>query len=255
MSRVLDLWAGMTGTVLPFAGSLAPEGWLLCYGQAVSRAVYPHLFDKIGTTFGAGDGSTTFNVPDLRGRVAAGKGDMGGTATNVLTAAKTGAVNAGSALMTGIPSTSNLHVGMRVFSPLFAAGTTIVSIDSSSQVTMSSVATGSANPATVNFGVVNENALGDAGGSRGSVLTSGQMPAHSHNGSTDSAGAHTHTAQGVGTGGTAFATSTGNTPAETTVATSSAGAHTHNVTVSSTGGGEMHSNIQPTIVLNHIIKA
>lgn len=85
MSRVLDLWAGMTGTVLPYAGTAAPEGWLLCFGQAVSRATYPNLFDRIGTTFGAGDGSTTFNVPDLRGRVAAGKDDMGGTAASRLT--------------------------------------------------------------------------------------------------------------------------------------------------------------------------
>lgn len=85
MSRVLDLWAGMTGTVLPYAGTAAPEGWLLCFGQAVSRTTYPNLFARIGTTFGVGDGSTTFNVPDLRGRVAAGKDDMGGTAANRLT--------------------------------------------------------------------------------------------------------------------------------------------------------------------------
>lgn len=90
MSRVLDLWAGMTGTVLPYAGTTAPDGWLLCFGQAVSRATYPNLFTRIGTTFGAGDGSTTFNVPDLRGRVAAGKDDMGGTAASRLTNAGDG---------------------------------------------------------------------------------------------------------------------------------------------------------------------
>ena len=72
MSRVLDLWAGMTGTVLPFAAADAPEGWLLCPGQAVSRATYANLFAKIGTTFGVGDGSTTFNVPDLRGEFIRG---------------------------------------------------------------------------------------------------------------------------------------------------------------------------------------
>lgn len=90
MSRVLDLWAGMTGTVLPFAGATAPEGWLLCFGQAVSRTTYPHLFAKIGTTFGTGNGSTTFNVPDMRGRVPAGKDDMGGTAAGRLTNSGTG---------------------------------------------------------------------------------------------------------------------------------------------------------------------
>ena len=69
-----------SGTVLPFAGTTAPIGFLLCSGQAVSRSTYPDLFAAIGTTYGAGDGSTTFNVPDLRGRVPAGKDDMGGGA-------------------------------------------------------------------------------------------------------------------------------------------------------------------------------
>lgn len=90
MSRVLDLWAGMTGTVLPFAGTDAPDGWLLCFGQAVSRATYANLFSKIGTTFGSGDGTSTFNLPDLRGRVSAGKDDMGGTAASRLTNSGTG---------------------------------------------------------------------------------------------------------------------------------------------------------------------
>lgn len=67
------------------ARSTAPAGWLMCYGQAVSRTTYALLFTAIGTTYGTGDGSTTFNVPDLRGRVAAGKDDMGGSAASRLT--------------------------------------------------------------------------------------------------------------------------------------------------------------------------
>jgi microcystin-dependent protein len=67
------------GTLLPFAGAAAPAGFLLCSGQAVSRTDYADLFAVIGTTYGAGNGTTTFNLPDLRGRVAAGKGDMGGS--------------------------------------------------------------------------------------------------------------------------------------------------------------------------------
>lgn len=89
--RSLELLA--PGIVLPFAGSTAPTGWLLCAGQAVNRTAYAGLFAAIGTTFGAGDGSTTFNVPDLRGRVAAGADAMGGTAANRLT--NTGAGNPG----------------------------------------------------------------------------------------------------------------------------------------------------------------
>ncbi len=59
------------GGVMPFAGSTAPAGWLLCYGQAVSRSQYGELFAVLGTSYGSGDGSTTFNLPNL---VAAGSG-------------------------------------------------------------------------------------------------------------------------------------------------------------------------------------
>lgn len=74
----------------PYAGASAPSGWLLCYGQAISRTTYAALFAAISTAFGAGDGSTTFNVPDCRGRVPAGKDDMGGVAASRLTTAGSG---------------------------------------------------------------------------------------------------------------------------------------------------------------------
>ena len=78
------------GSVTAFAGSSAPAGWLICGGQAVSRSDYSGLFSVIGTTYGSGNGSTTFNIPDLRGRTVAGEDDMGGTAANRLTAAGSG---------------------------------------------------------------------------------------------------------------------------------------------------------------------
>ena len=74
-----------SGTMSAYAGSSAPSGWLFCYGQAVSRTNYAALFLAIGTTYGAGDGSTTFGLPDIRGRVIAGKDNMGGTAASRLT--------------------------------------------------------------------------------------------------------------------------------------------------------------------------
>lgn len=60
------------GSITAFAGSTIPANWLLCNGQAISRTDYSELFAVVGTTYGAGDGSTTFNLPDLRGRVAVG---------------------------------------------------------------------------------------------------------------------------------------------------------------------------------------
>lgn len=62
------------GTILPFGGAAAPIGWFLCQGQAISRITYADLFAVIGTSFGAGDGSTTFNIPDLREATVKGTG-------------------------------------------------------------------------------------------------------------------------------------------------------------------------------------
>ena len=73
------------GIVSAFVGVTAPAGWLMCYGQAVSRTEYSALFTALSTTYGSGDGSTTFNVPDLRGRAIAGVDNMGGTAASRLT--------------------------------------------------------------------------------------------------------------------------------------------------------------------------
>lgn len=63
-----------SGSIMPYGGEIAPEKWLLCHGQAISRTEYASLFNAIGTRFGAGDGSTTFNVPDLRGEFLRGAG-------------------------------------------------------------------------------------------------------------------------------------------------------------------------------------
>ena len=80
-----------TGSIIMYGAATAPTGWLLCDGSAVSRTTYADLFAIIGTTFGVGNGSTTFNLPDLRDRFVVGAGtsynnnDTGGEATHVLT--------------------------------------------------------------------------------------------------------------------------------------------------------------------------
>lgn len=65
------------GVVQAFAGSAAPTGWLLCDGSAISRTTYAALFTALSTTYGVGDGSTTFNLPDMRGVYARGVGTNG----------------------------------------------------------------------------------------------------------------------------------------------------------------------------------
>lgn len=77
-----------TGSILEYGGSTAPTGWLLCDGSAVSRSTYVALWNVIGDAYGAGDGSTTFNLPDRRGRVGIGvngtylRGSTGGSETS-----------------------------------------------------------------------------------------------------------------------------------------------------------------------------
>lgn len=73
MARVLVSKTSITGEVKAFAGTLAPEGYLFCQGQTVSRTTYAELFAAIGTAHGQGDGSTTFNLPDYRGQFLRGR--------------------------------------------------------------------------------------------------------------------------------------------------------------------------------------
>ena len=84
-----------SGMIVAWPSDTIPTGWLLCDGSAVSRTTYADLFARIGTTFGAGDGSTTFNVPNIKGKVIVGKdasqnefdtmGETGGAKTHTLT--------------------------------------------------------------------------------------------------------------------------------------------------------------------------
>lgn len=86
------------GVVEMFAGATAPTGYLICDGAAISRTTYAALFAIIGTTYGAGNGSTTFNIPNLKGKVAVGRdasqtefdvlGESGGAKTHALTVAQ-----------------------------------------------------------------------------------------------------------------------------------------------------------------------
>ena len=67
-----------TGAIILYGGTTAPTDWLLCDGTAVSRTTYANLFGIIGTSYGVGDGSTTFNVPDFLGRTVIGTGSGSG---------------------------------------------------------------------------------------------------------------------------------------------------------------------------------
>jgi len=181
-----------TGSLTPYAGSSAPTGWLFCYGQAVSRVTYVDLFTAIGTTYGSGDGSTTFNLPDLRGRVIAGKDDMGGASANRLT-------------------------------------------DQS--------------------GGLNGDILGDSGGSETHTLTTAQMPTHTHtvNSVTVYAASVSGTNSGTSYSGLSY-TSVNDFDSITRFGTTGDGVNSHTASLANTGSGAAHNNVQPTFILNYIIK-
>jgi microcystin-dependent protein len=86
--------ARITGEIISYGGALAPEGWLVCDGSQVSRTVYADLFTVLGVSYGAGNGTNTFNLPNLQGRVPIGvdgtftRGSSGGAAAHTLTAAE-----------------------------------------------------------------------------------------------------------------------------------------------------------------------
>ena len=91
---------GITGEIKIWTTGTAPTNWLICNGAAISRTTYANLFAVIGTVYGVGDGSTTFNIPNLKGKVVVGfnsaetefdaLGETGGAKTHTLTSAQSG---------------------------------------------------------------------------------------------------------------------------------------------------------------------
>lgn len=79
-----EMSAAMVGQIIMFGGTTPPGGWKKCDGSAISRADYSALFNVIGTTWGSGNGTTTFNLPDLRGRAPIGAGQGSGLTSRTL---------------------------------------------------------------------------------------------------------------------------------------------------------------------------
>ena len=108
------------GVIFEYAASAAPTGWLLCDGSAVSRLTYASLFAIIGTTWGAGDGSTTFNVPDRRGTAGIGMGTGSGLTARTLAA--TGGEETHLLITSEMPSHSHAPSIKTYFAELNLAG-------------------------------------------------------------------------------------------------------------------------------------
>jgi len=128
-----------TGSITAYASSTAPTGWFLADGSAVSRSLYSILFDVIGTTYGVGDGSTTFNIPNLNGRNIIG---YGSATTTIDTMGETGGEDEHllSAGESGLPA----HTHTVNSSSNIGGGLTGIQASISSNITAGSINTGSA---------------------------------------------------------------------------------------------------------------
>jgi microcystin-dependent protein len=182
------------GGMLDYTGSTAPNSaFVLPYGQAISRTTYSAYFTLVSTTYGVGDGSTTFNVPDLRGRVVAGKDDMGGSSANRLTDADDG---------------------------------------------------------------LNGDTLGDTGGGETQTLAQTNLPNVNFtvaSGQTVS-GTVTITSRGAGTSGSGLTSLGLSGSNQETVTGTFSGTVTNTGTAASGGSGTAFGVIQPTIILNKILR-
>lgn len=244
------------GAVIEYAGVNAPPTWMFAAGQEVSRTQYAALWVAMGSP-NTGNGSTTFTLPDYRGRVGVGRDDMGGTAANRITQAVSG-INANTL---GASGGAQSHTLTLPETPAHNHGGEVGD-------------GGSHNHTASNAGGHNHGGQAGAGGT------------HSHTGTADNGGTHDHDVQydNGGSGGLiAFVRATGasvlgyiktlvggahshslsistapnhthpiTTDGDHTHPISTAPAHKHPIT--SAGEGKAHNNLQPLIVTNYIIK-
>ena len=193
---------GAPGLIFPFAGSSTPTGFLACDGSAVSRATYAALFTAISTTWGAGDGSTTFNLPDLRGRsiIGAGTGTKVATfasrSSNVITVTgltdaannefQTGqlvAYSAPSGAMTGLTSGNNYYL-IRTGNLTFSLASSLANAQNGTAIALSSDGTG-----TQTFTLtLTARSLGQTGGEETHAISATETLAHVHNVNTPGGG-------------------------------------------------------------------
>jgi microcystin-dependent protein len=245
-----SLWknepAAPAGVINQYAGTSAPTGYLLCNGSAISRTTYANLFAVLGTTYGAGNGSTTFNIPDLQTRIPVGYQAPAslGTATitiaapSVITRANHGLATGQivyftttGALPTGITANTRYWVNTLTTST-FRLSTSLANALAGTSITTSGTQSGTHTVFSASF---------DLGRSNGEVvhtITSLEMPSHTH---TSNAG------EGSGSGATRDAPAGGTDGYKATY-------YTPSLVINATGGGLPFSNMPAYQVVNYIIK-
>lgn len=245
------------GSIQPWLGASAPSGWLFCTGQEVSRSTYSNLFSIISTRFGTGNGSTTFNVPDLQGFQVIGTSSALGNVDNTSTfrlgtnSAEVVAVHSPSAAnhshtLTYTEATESQHTNSHSHSATVSDGSASSSGHSFSSTSLpgqthghtASVASGGSTVATT------------TGVTRASV-------GHTHTAPTVSSGSHSHSvstsswsAHSAHSHSPTFSLSTSGNTSSATPAT-----HNHTPTISTDGGHAHSAHSYKTYMVHYIIKA
>lgn len=238
------------GDIKMTARGTVPTGWLLCDGSAISRSTYSTLFTAIGVNYGAGNGTTTFNIPNFAGRVPVGRDNMSGTAANISQRSTTIDTNSGSPTAT-VGSGSGLSVGMFVFSANVPDGTTIIA-RSGATITLSANATASASGTAARISLINDpQSRGGVGGGAVHTMIEDQVAAHRH-----FAAANVTVASSVAVSASnqiAEDFQSGNGELNYDFSGSATDATVGRTSL--TGGGNPHPNMQPSLVVNYLIYA
>lgn len=235
------------GLISPYAGSSAPAGWLLCDGTAVSRTTYASLFSITSTTYGTGDGSTTFNLPDLRGRgsVGSGTGSKAITLPGTAIGSNQITVTASPDLIQGMPvtytgsgitglTTSTVYYVITVSSTLISLATSQANANAGTVITIS----GTPVNGILTYALT-ARTLGQTGGEENHGLSDNEMSSHTH--SPISAGS-----SGSGIRGFTNGSFTSNGSSGPNTETGSL--------ITIVGSDTQHNNMSPFLVLNYIIK-
>lgn len=229
------------GVIMQYGGAAAPTGWLLCDGSAIDRTTYSVLFTAISTTYGTGNGTTTFNLPDLRGRLPIGSGT--GVTTEACTTQSGGGLVVASnntKWITGMPvvfsnittftgiSAGPTYYVIRSSSTLIKFATTLANAQNG---TVDVTIVGASGTATVTY-TATARTLGELGGEEAHAMSSTELLSHTH----------------ALSNGASFWTNGGVSGAN------SGGSPLASATLNNTGGNAAMNIMQPFVVVNYIIK-
>lgn len=244
------------GVYMPYGGATEPLGWLFCDGRAISRSAYPLLFAAIGIAHGAGDGTTTFNLPDMRGRAAFGRDDMGGVAAGRLTNAGVGNSGINGALLGAAGGLDRYALALTQMAAHTHSGGANTGNESAGHTHTGLTGLENQNHThyisgytdTVGDHVHNTNQFYTGGGAGSTNYSAASPVANKNTRPTDGAGAHNHTIN--------FASGTVSANHNhyfTTDGMSASHFHYVSLTTDSQGGGQAHPIVPPALVANYII--